>query len=999
MRLSSADQEINLALNAEILEDPSGQLTIKQVASAGFDSQWVRNNESTPNFALSDSAYWLRVTLTSDLDYAKIWWLEVAFAGHDYLDYYLLNQKQVIYSVQTGDRLPFDQKPYAYRNFLFDMQILPNQTRQIYFRIQSYDGLHEPFPLVLWDKQAFGFANGYRNMGMGLFFGIMLVMAIYNLFIYVVVRDKAYIYYVAYICFLLLWLFIYNGYAFQYLWPNYPNMSNQLLNIMVCICGLCMIQFVRCFLDIKRFVPWIDPVARVCLAVLILCLVLSVLGFYALVVQILMSVVVVYCVFCFVAGYVCFKAGDRPARYFLLAWTALLISLAVFVGKVAGVLPTIFIVEKSIQIGSTLEVILLSLGLADRISVLKQQRAMAQQFALETAQDANKLKDEFLANTSHELRTPLNGIIGLAESLLDGIGGKQSDTSKSNLTMIVSSGKRLANLVNDLLDFSKLKDHNLQLQTKPVDLYSMTEVVLALSRPLLGGKDIVLVNEVPKDLVSAQADEDRLQQIFHNLVGNAIKFTEQGQVTVKVKSRLGRLKVSIVDTGIGIKSSEFKTIFESFEQAASHTERSYSGTGLGLAVSQKLVGLHGGNLGVKSKVGKGSVFSFTLGISKEQASENCGYDTLSQLHAFDRVDPMDVPVSVAGAPVTQSPLTQATNPDTDEDQSRFKILLVDDEPINRKVLSNFLSLQNYQLVEASGGQQALDFIATQGPFDMVLLDIMMPKVSGYEVCQKIRDTYAFNDLPVLFLTAKNQVTDLVQSFAVGANDYLSKPVSKHELLSRVETHLRMLDINRNLERKVNERTAALEETTQSISTLSEICSDVSATLDMNELLNKVYLRIKELMDTDVFLIGFYEPENARIVVQLAIESGEKLPEIYFSMNEKQRAAVWCIDNKKPLVINDYDTDFEQYFGDLPKVEPKAGKNSESLMYCPLIVANQIIGVLSVHSFNKNAYNANQQDMIQTLASTTAIALDNANAYREVEQKNREILATQEQLVH
>ena len=148
VRLSAADQEINLALNAEILEDPSGQLTIKQVSSAEFDGQWVRNLDSTPNFALSDSSYWLRVTLTSDLDYAKTWWLEVAFAGHDYLDYYLLHQKQVIDSVQTGDRLPFDQKPYAYRNFLFDMDILPNQTRQVYFRIQSNDGLHEPFPQV-----------------------------------------------------------------------------------------------------------------------------------------------------------------------------------------------------------------------------------------------------------------------------------------------------------------------------------------------------------------------------------------------------------------------------------------------------------------------------------------------------------------------------------------------------------------------------------------------------------------------------------------------------------------------------------------------------------------------------------------------------------------------------------------------------------------------------------------------------------------------------------
>ncbi|MCJ8268549.1 MAG: GGDEF domain-containing protein, partial [Psychrosphaera sp.] len=148
----------------------------------------------------------------------------------------------------------------------------------------------------------------------------------------------------------------------------------------------------------------------------------------------------------------------------------------------------------------------------------------------------NKLKDEFLANTSHELRTPLNGIIGLAESLVDGIGGPLSQTCNSNLSMIISSGKRLSNLVNDILDFSKLKNHNLTLAVDPVDLHSMAEVVLTLSRPLIGDKDLRLVNAVSCDLPSALADENRLAQIFHNLIGNAIKFTDSGMVTVTAET-------------------------------------------------------------------------------------------------------------------------------------------------------------------------------------------------------------------------------------------------------------------------------------------------------------------------------------------------------------------------------------------------------------------------------------------------------------------------------
>ncbi|MFT4929551.1 MAG: signal transduction histidine kinase [Phenylobacterium sp.] len=447
----------------------------------------------------------------------------------------------------------------------------------------------------------------------------------------------------------------------------------------------------------------------------------------------------------------------------------------------------------------------------------------AQQQKLLALRQVDKLKDEFLANTSHELRTPLNGIIGLAESLMDGIGGPMSKTSQTNLAMIVSSGKRLANLVNDVLDFSKLKNHHLTLHTQPVDVYSMTEVVLMLSRPLVGGKSVggkpvELVNLIPTDLSAVLADEDRLQQILHNLIGNAIKFTDAGKITVSAhctntntSSGSQLITIEVKDTGIGIAADKFEAIFASFAQIQAHTSRAYSGTGLGLSVSKQLVELHGGTIMVTSQLGHGSTFSFTLPVadapSVKPLPSSLSYQRLSRLHLLEDDQPLELQPSHEGGCEGKS---EGNSEGKSGGKSPFRILLVDDEPVNRQVLHNHLSLQNYQLVEATGGAQALLILKEDGPIDLILLDVMMPGVSGYEVCAKVRESYSANDLPVIFLTAKNQVADMVQSFAVGANDYLSKPVSKYELLTRVERHLKFLDIHRDLEGKVSERTAELK---------------------------------------------------------------------------------------------------------------------------------------------------------------------------------------------
>jgi two-component system sensor histidine kinase ChiS len=402
----------------------------------------------------------------------------------------------------------------------------------------------------------------------------------------------------------------------------------------------------------------------------------------------------------------------------------------------------------------------------------------------EALERLNNLKDEFLANTSHELRTPLNGMIGIAESMMDGAIGQVSELQRKNLLLIVQSGHRLATLVNDILDFSKLRHKTIELQFQAVGLREIVEVVLTLSQPLISNKDLQLVNAIPSDLPPGQADENRLQQILYNLVGNAIKFTEKGSVEISATVVPGneQLTITVSDTGIGIPEDKLDQIFESFEQGDGSTAREYGGTGLGLAVTKKLVELHGGSIRVESTVGVGSRFTFTLPVTSGQVAASASDRSYLScvLRSREEVNESE----------SLKPLIQ-----TNDNSQQFKILMVDDEPVNLQVLINHLSLQNYSLTQASNGAEALTAIEQGLKPDLILLDVMMPRMTGYEVCQKIREKFPANEVPILMLTAKNQVNDLVEGLSIGANDYLTKPISKNELLARIKTHLRLSNLN------------------------------------------------------------------------------------------------------------------------------------------------------------------------------------------------------------
>lgn len=415
-------------------------------------------------------------------------------------------------------------------------------------------------------------------------------------------------------------------------------------------------------------------------------------------------------------------------------------------------------------------------------AIAERERAMSQRL-----QEIDRLKDEFLAKTSHELRTPLYGITGLAESMLDGASGELTDTAQANLAMIVASGQRLSHLVNDILDFSKLRHHSLRLERGPVDVHAVAEVILTLSQHLVGQKAVQLTNAVPVDLPLADADENRLQQILYNLVGNAIRFTESGFVEISAAASSGRLQIQVADSGDGIDPKDQERIFEAFEQAEDTVERTHGGTGLGLPVTRQLVELHGGHLRLQSTPGKGSTFTFDLPRSRST-------------EGVDEPRPASTPI----ARVVERPLTAPLPNGTAAASDGPRVLVVDDEPVNLQVIRNFLTVESFQLTLAASGQEALELLESES-FDLVLLDVMMPGLSGYEVIRDLRQSHRLAELPVIFLTARSQDTDVVTGMSLGANDYLTKPISKDRLLARIKPHLELLQSHRQLEDRVQEK--------------------------------------------------------------------------------------------------------------------------------------------------------------------------------------------------
>jgi signal transduction histidine kinase/DNA-binding response OmpR family regulator/ligand-binding sensor domain-containing protein len=398
----------------------------------------------------------------------------------------------------------------------------------------------------------------------------------------------------------------------------------------------------------------------------------------------------------------------------------------------------------------------------------QEKKAAEQQKVIVKLKEVDRIKDDLLANTSHELRTPLNGIIGLGSHLIDDFGNQLPNQALANLKTIVDCGNRLNHQVNDLLDMSVLKTGKLDLEQAPLSLFQITQKTLSILQPLADQKSIVLKNEIPSELPPVMADEHRTIQILQNLIGNAIKFTNSGTIRIAGEQANDMVKISVIDTGKGIPEEKLAGIFEPFEQVESSGNRKSGGAGLGLSISKSLVEQQGGEITVTSEPGEGSCFVFSLPITSHTAVNR---------------------EIVIGESTPNTVDNQVFQSDSASQKGDFDktILIIDDDPVNLQVIKNQLQ-HNYRLIQANSGWDALSKVESES-VNLILLDLMMPEMDGFEVCKEIRSQYNQIELPVIVLTARYQKEDIARCFDIGANDYLTKPFVKQELIARIEAQL------------------------------------------------------------------------------------------------------------------------------------------------------------------------------------------------------------------
>lgn len=385
---------------------------------------------------------------------------------------------------------------------------------------------------------------------------------------------------------------------------------------------------------------------------------------------------------------------------------------------------------------------------------------------------ANKLKSEFLSNMSHELRTPLNSIMALSRVLIMQAKDKLNDDENNYLEIVERNGKRLLSLINDILDLSKIEAGKMEVLPNFVSLPTLLQIIKENLHTLTEEKGLSLTLSVPDNLPKIETDESKLYQILTNIIGNAVKFTEKGKVNISVKHDSQNIFIEVKDTGIGISRKVLPYIFDEFRQADGTASRHYEGTGLGLAIANKITKILGGNITVKSKLNKGSVFLVTLPIK--------WHEDFVLAETFN---------NEKKSPEATVPKANADNKVAKE-VSKTRILIVEDNQDTIIQIKTVLENENYKVDVAGGGQEALDYIQQTIP-DGIILDIMMPDVDGFDVLEKLQNTEETKRIPVLILTAKDLTNDDLKKLnAYNIQHFILKgDVDSNDLLNMVKLML------------------------------------------------------------------------------------------------------------------------------------------------------------------------------------------------------------------
>jgi signal transduction histidine kinase len=669
--VSSALDGIALGERIGILEDASGALSLEQLLNQNV--RFPPGTHKAPGYGFTNSAYWVRLEVENTGLRDKSWLLELAYPHLDRVELFVPRAEGGYERRLTGDHVPFSRRDLDSRNFVFALEEPAHAHRVYYLRVSTSGSLN--LPLVAWSTLSFLEHQDRELSVIFMFYGLMLVMAVYNAFIFFFVRQREYLHYALYIVSLLVFQATLNGHVFQHLLVNQIWLANHILPFSIGASFTWTALFQYDYLSIPKALPRYAGFLRFVAWMSAALAVFGLVGPYAWSIRTLVITGACMTTLAPFATIKLARTGHRAAKLYLVAWSMLILGVLLYFAKTLGILPTHFITTWGIQVGASLEVILLSLALADRINVMRadmstlntQLNANVQRLeeALNRAEEATRAKGDFLATVSHELRTPLNAIINIPQALIEDVPvldvahcalcnsvfaleeAEQTDASTpcpdcqatggltrgkrhhyvgaadqlvKHLNHIERSGKHLLQMVSSILDVSKLDAGRFELTLGVVEvehlLKDATEPLVELARKT--GVELQLsAYEGPRELLG---DVLRLKQVLINLIGNAIKFSaNRGKVVVSARVEMHEgstaathMRFSVSDQGIGIAPENVEKIFRSFEQVDQGDTRRYGGTGLGLSISKSLVELHGGEIGVESTLGQGSTFWFRV---------------------------------------------------------------------------------------------------------------------------------------------------------------------------------------------------------------------------------------------------------------------------------------------------------------------------------------------------------------------------------------------------